>query len=410
MKQYDILVIGGGAAGFFAAVNAARLSPGKSVAILEKSNKVLAKVRVSGGGRCNLTHACFDNRELVKFYPRGGKELRGSFSRFSTSDTIDWFQSRGVKLKAEDDGRMFPVTDDSASIINCLLAEADRYRVNILLHQDVISIDKKGNEFLLQTAAGENYTCSKLLLASGGNAKSAAYDFIRRTGHSIVEPVPSLFTFNMPGNPVTKLMGVSVENASVKIESTSIETEGPLLITHWGMSGPAVLKASAWGARELAERNYHFTALVNWLPGKSEAEIREMIAGLRLSYGSRTVQASAFAQLPKRLWYFFLEKAGIGEESRWADLSKKQINALTEILCRDPYAVSGKTTFKEEFVTCGGVSLSEVDMKKMESKKMPELFFAGEVLDIDGVTGGFNFQAAWTGGWIAAQAMAGKTE
>lgn len=405
MKAYDLLIIGGGAAGFFAAVNAARLSPGKRVTILEKSNKVLSKVRISGGGRCNVTHACFDARELVKFYPRGGKELRGAFARFSVNDTLSWFNERGVQLKAEEDGRMFPVTNDSSTIVNCLLHEAEKYHVEILLQQDVTTIEKQDDRFQLTTEAGERFTCEKLLIAAGGHPKSSAYDFIRATGHRIVPPVPSLFTFNMPKNPVTQLMGVSVPHAVVKIDKTSIVTEGPLLITHWGMSGPAVLKASAWGARELAEMNYQFDALVNWLGGKNEDAVREMLVNLRGAHASKQLFNTGFAQLPKRLWYFLLEKAGVTETLRWADLSKKQLNDLIGLLTRDRYAVAGKTTFKEEFVTCGGVSLDEIDLKTMESKKLPGLFFAGEVLDIDGVTGGFNFQAAWTGGWLAANGM-----
>lgn len=408
IQEYDLLIIGGGAAGFFAAVNAARLAPGKRIAILEKTNKILSKVRVSGGGRCNVTHACFDPRELWKFYPRGGKELRGAFSRFNPNETIDWFESRGVELKTEEDGRMFPITDDSATIVNCLLSEAHRYNVEVLMQHEVVSVKKHDSFFQLEIQNGKTMRCEKLLIASGGYAKSAAYDFIMQTGHRIIPPVPSLFTFNMPRNPVIKLMGVSVENALVKIEGTSVETGGPLLITHWGMSGPAVLKASAWGARELAEKNYQFTAVISWLPGKKDEALKEMFADLKMTYAARQLYTTSFAQLPKRLWHILLEKAGIHNELRWADLSKKESNKLVETLLRDRYEVSGKTTFKEEFVTCGGVALDEVDMKTMESRKLPGLFFAGEVLDIDGVTGGFNFQAAWTEGWLAANAMTGS--
>jgi hypothetical protein len=408
VHQFHSIIVGGGAAGFFAAVNAARLAPGQPVAILEKTNKLLSKVRVSGGGRCNVTHACFDPRELWKFYPRGGKELRGSFSRFNPNHTEEWFEARGVKFKTEEDGRMFPVTDNSETIVNCLLAEAERYGVEILAGHEVISIEKTGGCFQLNCENGKQFSCKKLLIASGGHAKSAAYEFIRETGHKIEDPVPSLFTFNMPGNRIIGLMGVSVENASVKIEGTPIETSGPLLITHWGMSGPAILKASAWGARTLAEKNYQFNALISWLPGKNEEAVREMIADLKMTYASRQLINTSFAQIPKRLWYFLLVKAGVKEELRWADLSKKESNQLLEVLIRDRYPVAGKTTFKEEFVTCGGVSLSEVDMKTMESRKLPGLYFAGEVLDIDGVTGGFNFQAAWTTGWLAANAMAAE--
>jgi predicted Rossmann fold flavoprotein len=400
--HFDIIIIGGGAAGFFAAVNAARLAPEKSVAILEKNTKVLSKVRVSGGGRCNVTHHCFDNRELVKFYPRGGKELRGAFSRFSVKETIDWYRARGVELKTENDGRMFPVSNTSETIVDCLFSEAEKYKVEILMQREVTEIESTANGFLLLVNEKEKISCSKLVIAAGGNAKPAGYDFILKTGHTIVPPVPSLFTFNMPGNPISELMGVSVENATVKIESTSIETNGPLLITHWGMSGPAVLKASAWGARELAEKNYEFTALINWLGEKKEESVFEELIQSRQTYNAQLVINSNPFQLVKRLWQFFVKRSGLDNEMRWADLSNKQLRKLTQILVNDRYEVKGKTTFKEEFVTCGGISLSEIDFKTMESRKQKGLFFVGEVLNIDGVTGGFNFQSAWTTGWIAA--------
>jgi predicted Rossmann fold flavoprotein len=400
--HFDIIIIGGGAAGFFAAVNAARLAPEKSVAILEKNNKVLSKVRVSGGGRCNVTHHCFDNRELVKFYPRGGKELRGAFSRFSVKETIDWYRARGVELKTENDGRMFPVSNTSETIVDCLFSEAKKYKVEVLMQREVAEIESAENGFLLLVNEKEKISCSKLIIAAGGNAKPAGYHFILKTGHTIVPPVPSLFTFNMPGNPISELMGVSVENATVKIESTSIETNGPLLITHWGMSGPAVLKASAWGARELAEKNYEFTALINWLGEKKEESVFEELIQSRQTYNAQLVINSNPFQLVKRLWQFFVKRSGLDNEMRWADLSNKQLRKLTQILVNDRYEVKGKTTFKEEFVTCGGISLSEIDFKTMESRKQKGLFFVGEVLNIDGVTGGFNFQSAWTTGWIAA--------
>lgn len=404
--HYDIIIIGGGAAGFFGAVNAARLAPGKRVAILEKSSKLLAKVRVSGGGRCNVTHACFDNRELVKFYPRGGKELMGAFSRFNPKDTIGWFESRGVELKTESDGRMFPVTDNSETIIRCLLDEAEKYGVEIKLQAEVESIRKIGGRFLLGMQGGGQFTCEKLLIAAGGHPKAAAYRFISEMDHTIVEPVPSLFTFNMPADPVRGLMGVSVPRAKVQVDQTRIATEGPLLITHWGMSGPAVLKASAWGARELAKLNYTFKAVVSWVPDSANEEsVRETLQMTRDYSASKHVENESPFNHPKRLWQFLVHKAGISSTQRWADLSKKQLASLAQVLFRDVYAVSGKTTFKEEFVTCGGVALNEVDFKTMESKKVPGLYFAGEVLDIDGVTGGFNFQSAWTAGWIAANAM-----
>jgi hypothetical protein len=400
--HFDIVIVGGGAAGFFAAINAARLSPQSKVCIIEKSTKLLSKVRISGGGRCNVTHACFDNRELVKFYPRGGKELRGAFSRFTTTDTIKWFRERGVELHTESDGRMFPVTNDSSTIVDCLYAEAEKYKVEILLQSELVSIDKKDENFLLDISGGRKISCKKLIIAAGGNAKSAGYDFILSSGHTVIPPVPSLFTFNIPSDPVRELMGVSVPAATVKIEGTSIKTNGPLLITHWGMSGPVVLKASAWGARELAGKNYHFNALINWLNERKEEEAMEELTFSRKNNHTQLVLNSNPFGIVKRLWQFFIAKAEIANETRWADLSNKQLRKLGQILTADRYAIKGKTTFKEEFVTCGGVKLSEIDFKTMESRKLPGLFFVGEVLDIDGVTGGFNFQAAWTTGYIAA--------
>ncbi len=403
--HYDIIIIGGGAAGFFAAINAARLNSKFSVAILEKNNKVLSKVRVSGGGRCNVTHACFDDRELVKFYPRGGKELRGAFSRFSVKETISWFRERGVELKTESDGRMFPVSNTSETIVECLFSEAKKHGVEIIMQHELCEIATTANGFLLSVNENEKISCNKLIIAAGGNAKAAGYEFILKTGHTIIPPVPSLFTFNMPGNPISELMGVSVENATVKIEGTTIKTDGPLLITHWGMSGPAVLKASAWGARELAEKNYHFTAVINWLGEKKEEEVFENLIRSRSEYNAQLVINANPYQLVKRLWQFLVKKSGLDYEMRWADLSNKQIRKLAQILVSDRFEVKGKTTFKEEFVTCGGIKLSEIDFKRMESRKQKGLFFVGEVLDIDGVTGGFNFQSAWTTAWIAASGI-----
>ncbi|HLG02328.1 MAG TPA: aminoacetone oxidase family FAD-binding enzyme, partial [Bacteroidia bacterium] len=334
----------------------------------------------------------------------------GPFSRFSTTDTVEWFESRGVKLKTETDGRMFPVTDDSATVINCLQNEAALKQIEILTGHDIIKIEKTGDQFLLTTKAGEIYSCLSLLIASGGFPKSVSYEFIRETGHHIIEPVPSLFTFNMPGNKITQLMGVSVQNARVRIENTTVETEGPLLITHWGMSGPAILKSSAWGARVLAGMNYNFNVRISWLPAVNEDDVKKLIADKKQHEPAKFVETPAFSAIPKRLWQFLLDKYGIVAETRWADLSKKMSLELSKALLHDIYPVRGKTTFKEEFVTCGGVALDEIDFRTMESKKMPGLFFAGEVLDIDGVTGGFNFQSAWTTGWIAALGIKSRHE
>ncbi len=407
MNTEKIIVIGGGAAGFFAAVNIASQHPEFEVVLLEKSNKLLSKVSVSGGGRCNITHACFDNSILVKHYPRGEKELRNVFSRFTTTDTINWFKQRGVELKTEEDGRMFPVSNTSETIVQCLLKEAEKYNVNIKLGVDIIGIEKNDdNTFTLNANGGGRFECDKLVIATGGNAKETAYQWLEKLGHTIIKPVPSLFTFNIPNNPVTELMGVSVPHAKVKIAGTKLETEGPLLITHWGLSGPAILKASAWGARQLSEMNYQFTALVNWLPKHTDEKLRIEFNNQREENASKTIVSNGPFELPKRLWEFLCHKANIHETMRWADLPKKNANVLVNHLLSDEYKVQGKTTFKEEFVTCGGIALKEIDLSKMESKLTPGLFFAGEVIDVDGITGGFNFQNAWSTAWVVSQNIA----
>ena len=404
MDKVNVIVIGGGAAGFFAAINTAQLHPNTSVTLLEKSNKLLAKVRVSGGGRCNVTHSCFDNKLLVKNYPRGEKELHNVFSRFTTMDTINWFEQRNVKLKTEDDGRIFPTTDSSETIVKCLIREADNS--GVIIKQEV-SIDEivlnENNTFTLKAANGGSFTCNKLIIATGGNSKETAYEWVRKLGHTIIKPVPSLFTFNIPNNPITQLMGVSVPSAKVKVQGTKLETEGPLLITHWGLSGPAILKASAWGARILHELNYNFTAIITWLPKYTEEKLRIEFNNYKEELAPSLIINNCPVELPKRLWLHFLSKSSIPETLRWADLSKKQNNALVNCILKDEYKVEGKTTFKEEFVTCGGISLKEIDFKTMQSKIVPNLFFAGEILDVDGITGGFNFQNAWSTGWLAAK-------
>lgn len=400
----EVIVIGGGAAGFFAAINAAALDPTNKVTVIEKSNKLLSKVLISGGGRCNVTHACFDNAALIKNYPRGEKELRNAFSKFTTTDTIEWFKKHGVSLKAEEDGRMFPVSNSSQTIATCLLQEAQRLGVKIRTQITIKEIVKASPGFVLKTD-GENIACDKLVIATGGNSKSEAYEWLRKIGHTIVPPVPSLFTFNIPNNDITDLMGISVPLAKIKIQGTKLETQGPLLITHWGLSGPAVLKGSAWGARILNELGYDFKVHIDWLCKYKEDDLREELLFQKENLAPKQVLNTNPLELPKRLWEYFVEKAGIDGTMRWADVNKKQINALVQILIRDEYHVKGKTTFKEEFVTCGGISLKEIDFAKMESKKVPGLYFAGEVLDIDGITGGFNFQSAWTTGWIAAHSI-----
>lgn len=385
-------------------MNAAEFHPRAEITILEKTTKLLSKVLISGGGRCNVTHACFENNLLVKNYPRGEKELRGAFSKFTTTDTITWFLNHGVNLKTEVDGRMFPASDNSETIANCLFETAERLNVKIKTSvgvKEIIVLPDK--TFILHTTA-DNIKCDKLIIACGGNSKNEAYDWLRKVGHTVIPPVPSLFTFNIPANDITKLMGVSVPHVKIKIAGTKLQTEGPLLITHWGLSGPAVLKASAEGARILNEKKYHFTVLVNWLPALLEEDIRSEIRAHKEKHPAKLLITDVLFGLPRRLWEFFLFKAGIMENTRCADLSKKQFNALVEILRNDTYEAKGKTTFKEEFVSCGGVDLKEIDFSDMQSKTVPNLYFAGEVLNIDGITGGFNFQNAWTTAWIAAKA------
>lgn len=406
MEEGNVIVIGGGAAGFFAAINIAELHKNVNVTLLEKSSKLLAKVRVSGGGRCNVTHACFENSLLVKNYPRGEKELRNAFSRFSTTDTIQWFEKRGVKLKTEADGRMFPETNSSETIIDCLMQEAGKNRVDIKLNVDIQEVIKnQDGSFTLHANGGGIFTCDKLVVATGGNSKEEAYNWLKKLGHTIAKPVPSLFTFNIPNNDITKLMGVSVQNAKVRIASTKLETEGPLLITHWGLSGPAILKASAWGARILNDLQYDFTALISWLPKHTEEKLKIEFNNQREENPAKMIIANCPLELPKRLWEFLVTKAGISETTRWADLAKKNANLLAHSLVSDEYHVKGKTTFKEEFVTCGGISLKEIDFTTMQSKIVPGLYFAGEVMDVDGITGGFNFQNAWSSAWVAAKSM-----
>jgi predicted Rossmann fold flavoprotein len=400
-----LIVIGGGAAGFFCAVNAARINPDLEVMIVEKSNQLLSKVKVSGGGRCNTTHACFEIPELVKKYPRGQQFLKKAFHYFNTNDTIQWFAERKVELVAEADGRMFPSTNESQTIINCLLNEADRYSVKVLMQTDIKSIEKKDDKFILATATNKEFIADDLCIACGGFPKASMFQWLTMLGHTIETPVPSLFTFNMPGNKICSLMGLSVPMATVKIMGTKLVEQGPLLITHWGMSGPAILKLSAWGARTLADVSYQFTIMVNWLSNYTEQSLRESWHDLRNELAAQKMANKNPFGLPNRLWNYLLHLSEIKEDTRWADLPSKEQNKLIKNLTAGEFVVDGKTTFKEEFVTCGGIKLSEIDPNTMQSKKMTNLFFAGEILDIDGVTGGFNFQNAWTSGWIAANAI-----
>ncbi|GAA4327047.1 NAD(P)/FAD-dependent oxidoreductase [Flaviaesturariibacter amylovorans] len=397
-----MIVIGGGAAGFFCAVNAARMHPGLKVVLLEKTSKLLSKVRISGGGRCNVTHHLFDTVEFAKRYPRGHNFVKKTFHQFSSAECIDWFAERGVRLKAEADGRMFPVTDSSETVIECLLREAGRYGVDIRMNAEVKTLQKTGDGFVLTLAGGQELRAPFVCVAAGGYPKAPMFDWLRALGHTVADPTPSLFTFNLPKHPITALMGVAVERARVKIEGSKLQEEGPVLITHWGLSGPAVLRLSAWGARELAAGGYSFKAHVHWVPGQTEADLKATIADARKTHPQKKLENHNLGQLPARLWNFLLRQSGISEEQRFADLPAKAENALVRALTDTVFHVEGKTTFKEEFVTAGGIQLSEVDPNTMMSRKVPGLYFAGEVLDVDGITGGFNFQHAWTSGWIAA--------
>lgn len=382
------------------------MNPALKVTIVERSNKLLSKVKISGGGRCNVTHACFDKVEMSKRYPRGSNFVKKLFHHFFTNDTIDWFKERGVAIKAEADGRMFPVTDSSQTIIDCLLREADQYNVQIRMHCDIKSIENHADSFRLLTANGEELTASYVCIATGGFPKASMFDWLTQTGHSFSKPVPSLFTFNLPKHPITQLMGVSVPSALVKITGSKLQQQGPVLITHWGLSGPGVLKLSAYAARELAEKNWEFEAIINWLPEYNEQTLKEKFLQLRNDNGSMHLHHKNPFGLPHRLWEFFLKECHIPETSRRADLQAKPQNELVKKLTNYLFSVKGKTTFKEEFVTAGGITLSEIDSNTMMSKRQHNLFFAGEVVDVDGITGGYNFQNAWSTGWVAAHTIA----
>ncbi|MFM2136681.1 MAG: hypothetical protein RL021_2081 [Bacteroidota bacterium] len=401
-----IAVIGGGAAGFFAAITAKKHCPESIVVLLEAGSKVLSKVRISGGGRCNVTHACFDPVELATYYPRGAKPLRQAFSRFMTGDTVAWFEEQGVLLKTEADGRMFPVTDDSQTIVDCLTGSAVSVGVEIRLHASVGELIPLEPGFRIVFRDGSSEDFDRVLVATGGQPKLVGFNWLVKLGHTVVAPVPSLFTFNIPDPKLTSLMGVSVNPVTVELPAERLSVTGPLLITHWGLSGPAVLKLSSLGARKLAERNYSFEVSVNWSGSLAPEQLSEQIAALRRQKGAMKVNNAMPLELPRRLWEYLLERSGVRSDVNWQDLRKDELDRLCQVICKDSYAVIGKTTFKDEFVTCGGIELSEVDFRTMQSKRIPGLYFAGEVLDIDGLTGGFNFQAAWTTGYLAGMAMA----
>lgn len=400
-----VAVVGGGAAGFFTAIACAQADPTKEVVLLEAGRYLLTKVRVSGGGRCNVTHACFDPRELSTRYPRGGRALIAPFHRFQPRDTIEWFAARGVRLKTEPDGRMFPVTDTSSTIVDCLLREAEKSGVEVRTSAGVEAADPTREGFRLTLAGGETLDCARLGVTTGGFRSPAAARWIEALGHAIEPPVPSLFTFHVDAPWLRELSGVAAE-VEASVPGTKLRERGPLLATHWGASGPAILRLSAWGARELHGRDYRFPLRVNWLPGRHAEDVLAELRGRRDSQPGKSVINSPIAPLPARLWEALAREAGIGPDVRWTTLTREGAVRLAEQLTRTEFAVAGKSLNKDEFVTCGGVRLREVGFKTMESRVRPGLFFAGEVLDIDGVTGGFNFQAAWTTGWIAGHAMA----
>jgi predicted Rossmann fold flavoprotein len=397
-----IVIIGGGAAGFFAAITAAESNPENEVIILEKSKKVLHKVKISGGGRCNVTHASFIPNELVEFYPRGKKELLGPFHQFMTGDTMEWFEIRGVPLKIEEDNRIFPESNSSQTIIDCLTQSAENAGVKVWLEQNVQSVVKSNEKFEIKTNT-QTITADKLLIAAGSNPKIWA--LAETLEHSIIPPVPSLFTFNINDKRIKEIPGISVPNATVKIVNTKLESSGPLLITHWGLSGPAVLKLSAFGARILADKNYQYNVEVNWLSSSTEVVLKILKSIKENDPKKQVIIRSQFTEIPKRLWERLVLASSIQFDSKWADLSNKELQQLAEQLTKCIFNANGKSTFKDEFVTSGGVSLKEINFKRFESKTHKNLFFAGEVLDIDAVTGGFNFQNAWTGGFIAGNAM-----
>ncbi|MFK7931967.1 MAG: NAD(P)/FAD-dependent oxidoreductase [Saprospiraceae bacterium] len=401
-----IIIIGGGAAGFFAAITCAESNPQLEVIILERGKEVLGKVKISGGGRCNVTHACFVPRELIKFYPRGARELLGPFNRFCTGDMLDWLDQRGVATKIENDNRIFPESNSSQTIMDCLQQGAKQAGVKVLTRHKVEQLHSPPtptDSWKITTNRGD-FWADRLMIASGSNPR--VWEMLKNLGHSIIPPVPSLFTFNIKDERIKNLPGLSVPQAQVKILGTKLQDAGPLLITHWGLSGPAILKLSAWGARDLHELNYQFDLQVNWLGFNSLEDTRLQLADCKKEWARKLIPKQNPFQLPNRLWHSLTSAAGINDTLRWADANKKALNRLAVQLTQCIFKVNGKSTFKEEFVTAGGLKLKEINFKTFGSKILPNLFFAGEVLNIDAVTGGFNFQAAWTGGYMAGNAMA----
>ncbi|WP_414543973.1 NAD(P)/FAD-dependent oxidoreductase [Nostoc sp. CCY0012] len=407
MLPLNIVVIGGGAAGFFGAIACAKANPHAQVTLFEASRQPLAKVLISGGGRCNVTHACFEPQRLIQNYPRGSRALLGAFTRFQAQDTVAWFSAHGVHLKTEADGRMFPITDNSETIVECLVKAAAKSGIELRIGTPVVAVKQlaQNQGFEIFGKSGATKQCDRLLLATGSNP--VGYKIAREFGHHIEPPVPSLFTFNIPDAKLRSLAGISVDPVQLRLETgkPQLSQTGPLLITHWGMSGPAVLKLSAWGARFLHQNHYQAKLLVNWLPDLHQEQVRQKILAVKTQWSNKAIALHRGVDLPHRLWQYIVDRADITTEDRWAGLSNKKLNQLVQELTQGEYLINGKGVFKEEFVTCGGVNLKEVNFKTMESKLIPRLYFAGEILDIDGVTGGFNFQSAWTTSYLAGNAM-----
>lgn len=404
-EKRDVIIVGGGAAGFFTAITAKELNPNLSVTILEKGKEVLQKVKISGGGRCNVTHACFVPKDLTEFYPRGRKELLGPFHQFMTGDTMEWFESRGVPLKIEKDNRVFPQTNSSQSIIDCFQSLVTKYDIEVLRNHGVNKVRKEHDVWEVGSTKGD-FECDNLVITAGSSKR--VWDLVSSLGHKVIEPVPSLFTFNIKDARLTDLLGVSVPHASVKIVDTKLESHGPLLITHWGLSGPAVLKLSAFGARKLAEKNYEYEVEVNWLSKPFGQVVQELHKIKKANTKKQIALRSPFEPISKRLWERLVTAVGVEPTSKWADLSNKNLEEIAGQLSKAVFKASGKSTFKDEFVTAGGIALKEINFKRFESKLHENLFFAGEVLNIDALTGGFNFQNAWTGGFIIGNVLAGN--
>ncbi len=398
-----ILVIGGGASGFFSAINLARRKPEYRITILEKSNKVLSKVRISGGGRCNVTNSRSRPSELVNFYPRGGKKLYKLFEQFSSSDMSAWLQERNVPVKTEEDLRVFPVTDNSETIITCFRKEAEKYGVDLITGEGARQIGPSGNGWVVTGSSGKTYSADKVIIAAG--ASPALWKMLSTMGIKIETPVPSLFTFKIRDPLIAHLQGISFKNTAIKVSGSSLRTEGSLLITHWGLSGPAALKLSAWGAREFHEADYHFNILVNFTGDENQESCRAKINSYKKDHPKRLVIKYPLFDLPKRFWERLCTESGISESTPYNDIGKKQINRISNSITQAEFSVEGKSTFKEEFVTCGGVSLNEINLENFESRRFPGLYFSGEVLDIDALTGGFNFQACWSSAWVISQSL-----